>query len=147
MACVARRTSSVMIISAIVNWIYLFVSSSPGTVRWMAPEVFADDRGHYNEKCDVYSWAITLWEVMARRIPFHHLENHQVVIQKQHIGGIMISYSFQPWLGSMGCCNEGCKAPIFAPVCGEPRQTDEPVLGQRSRSKANDGGSCLPYCY
>ncbi|KAG8238359.1 hypothetical protein J437_LFUL018127 [Ladona fulva] len=26
---------------------------------------------HYSEKCDVFSWGIILWEVLARRKPFH----------------------------------------------------------------------------
>ena len=37
-----------------------------GTVLWTAPEVF---QGKYNEKCDVYSWAIILWDILARKIP------------------------------------------------------------------------------
>ena len=46
-----------------------------GTIQWMAPQVILDK--YYNEKCDVYSWAIILWEVLARKIPystFHSLE-------------------------------------------------------------------------
>ncbi|CAG2179624.1 unnamed protein product, partial [Oppiella nova] len=44
----------------------------------MAPEVFEGKK--YTEKCDVYSWAIILWEVLARRIPFDWLENVDLVI-------------------------------------------------------------------
>ncbi|CAG2168709.1 unnamed protein product [Oppiella nova] len=49
-----------------------------GSARWMAPEVFESSK--YTEKCDVYSWAIILWEVLARRIPFDWLENVDLVI-------------------------------------------------------------------
>lgn len=39
-----------------------------GSPRYMAPEV-ANEK-HYNEKCDVYSFAILLWEILALRVPF-----------------------------------------------------------------------------
>jgi mitogen-activated protein kinase kinase kinase 7 len=39
----------------------------------MAPEVFRSKR--YNEKCDVYSWSIILWEVLARELPFHFADS------------------------------------------------------------------------
>ncbi|XP_017082700.1 mitogen-activated protein kinase kinase kinase 7 isoform X2 [Drosophila eugracilis] len=43
-----------------------------GTCRYKAPEVL---RGrHYNEKCDVHSWAITFWEILSRKTP---LEEHR----------------------------------------------------------------------
>ncbi|CAG2167903.1 unnamed protein product, partial [Oppiella nova] len=44
-----------------------------GTPRWMAPEVFRSTR--YNERCDVYSWGIILWEVLARELPFHFADS------------------------------------------------------------------------
>mmetsp|Transcript_24919 Transcript_24919/g.52908 ORF Transcript_24919/g.52908 Transcript_24919/m.52908 type:complete len:393 (-) Transcript_24919:266-1444(-) len=39
-----------------------------GTPRYMAPEVAKNE--HYNEKCDVYSFAILLWEIMSLKTPF-----------------------------------------------------------------------------
>ena len=43
-----------------------------GTPAWIAPEVISGT--HYNEKCDVYSWAIIFWEVLARREPYENLD-------------------------------------------------------------------------
>lgn len=43
-----------------------------GSDRWMAPERFKSTK--YNEKCDVYSWAIILWEVLARKKPYHDID-------------------------------------------------------------------------
>lgn len=39
-----------------------------GTVQWMAPEVLANMR--YNEKADVYSYGIILWELLSRECPY-----------------------------------------------------------------------------
>jgi mitogen-activated protein kinase kinase kinase 7 len=38
----------------------------------MAPEVFMGQK--YNEKCDVFSWAIVLWEVLARKLPYYDID-------------------------------------------------------------------------
>jgi len=39
-----------------------------GTVQWMAPEVLANQR--YNEKADVFSYGIILWELLTRACPY-----------------------------------------------------------------------------
>lgn len=39
-----------------------------GTVQWMAPEVLANMS--YNEKADVYSYGIIVWELLSRECPY-----------------------------------------------------------------------------
>jgi len=39
-----------------------------GTVQWMAPEVLANIS--YNEKADVYSYGIIVWELLSRECPY-----------------------------------------------------------------------------
>ncbi|KAH8313454.1 hypothetical protein KR067_006066, partial [Drosophila pandora] len=43
-----------------------------GTCRYKAPEVGIQE--HYTEMCDVYSWAITTWEILARKEPFPEID-------------------------------------------------------------------------
>ncbi|EDW28169.1 GL27129 [Drosophila persimilis] len=50
-----------------------YMSNARGTAAYMAPEVILGKR--YTDKCDVYSWAVMLWELMSRRPPFSHMEN------------------------------------------------------------------------
>mmetsp|Transcript_16662 Transcript_16662/g.24878 ORF Transcript_16662/g.24878 Transcript_16662/m.24878 type:complete len:544 (+) Transcript_16662:58-1689(+) len=44
-----------------------------GSPLYMAPEVFVGD---FNEKCDVYSFAICLWEALTQEQAFAHLANN-----------------------------------------------------------------------
>ncbi|KAH8313313.1 hypothetical protein KR067_003982, partial [Drosophila pandora] len=50
-----------------------YLSNMRGTPAYMAPEVYRAKQ--YTEKCDVYSFGIMLWEIMARKLPFSHLPN------------------------------------------------------------------------
>ena len=47
------------------------MTNNKGSAAWMAPEVF--EGSTYSEKCDVFSWGIILWEVLARRLPFEEI--------------------------------------------------------------------------
>lgn len=50
-----------------------------GTAQWMAPEVL---RSHpfYDEKVDVYSFAVVLWELLMQEVPFAGLSQDQLVL-------------------------------------------------------------------
>ncbi|XP_062139401.1 putative mitogen-activated protein kinase kinase kinase 7-like [Drosophila sulfurigaster albostrigata] len=54
-----------------VKTLEAIMTFNAGTFRYMAPEVAKSKS--YTEKCDVYSFGITFWEVMSRKIPFYHL--------------------------------------------------------------------------
>ena len=40
----------------------------------------------YNEKCDVYSWGIILWEVLTRKVPFQDLGQALRILWAVHVG-------------------------------------------------------------
>jgi len=49
-----------------------------GTPAWAAPEVLQTQR--YSDKADVYSFAICLWEMCTRQIPYEGIPPYQIVI-------------------------------------------------------------------
>lgn len=53
-----------------------------GTCHWMAPEVFKGEV--YDEKVDVYSFAMILFEVLCREIPFEEEEPSEVGYKTVH---------------------------------------------------------------
>ncbi|WOK97867.1 serine/threonine-protein kinase EDR1 [Canna indica] len=56
---------------------FLSSKSTGGTPEWMAPEVLRNEPS--NEKCDVYSFGVILWELATLRIPWSGINPMQVV--------------------------------------------------------------------
>lgn len=50
-----------------------------GTPLYMAPEVISSS-GHYSNKCDVYSFGIVMWEMLAEREPYFDQQNKQSIL-------------------------------------------------------------------
>jgi serine/threonine protein kinase len=55
----------------------LTTKSGRGTPQWMAPEVLRSEPS--NEKSDVFSYGVVLWEIMTQSIPWKDLNSLQVV--------------------------------------------------------------------
>lgn len=53
------------------------MTGTPGTPAWMAPEVIRGER--CNEKCDVFSYSVVLWELVTREIPWKEFEPVQIM--------------------------------------------------------------------
>jgi len=52
------------------------MTKEAGTCHWMAPEV---PTGRYDEKADVFSYAMVLFEIICREIPFEEAEGREAV--------------------------------------------------------------------
>mmetsp|Transcript_17685 Transcript_17685/g.61967 ORF Transcript_17685/g.61967 Transcript_17685/m.61967 type:complete len:347 (-) Transcript_17685:283-1323(-) len=52
------------------------MTKEAGTCHWMAPEV---PSGKYDEKADVFSYAMVLFEIICREIPFEEAEGREAV--------------------------------------------------------------------
>lgn len=48
-----------------------------GTMRWRAPETFGKNP-MWSTKADIYSLAVTMWELVARKIPFAEHNNEDI---------------------------------------------------------------------
>jgi len=53
-----------------------FMTVAVGTCNWMAPEILTS--GSYTEKVDVYSYAMILYEIVCREIPYEEMEMREV---------------------------------------------------------------------
>jgi serine/threonine protein kinase len=64
---------------------YRNMSRMTGTLRYMAPEVWLGQP--YNAACDVYSFAIMLWEIMALQLPLAKFKGSDEFVKKVVEGG------------------------------------------------------------
>uniref|UniRef100_A0A1I8IHR8 Mitogen-activated protein kinase kinase kinase n=1 Tax=Macrostomum lignano TaxID=282301 RepID=A0A1I8IHR8_9PLAT len=53
------------------------MTSSKGTVAWMAPEILTNNR--YSPSVDVYSLGMVMWEVLARSRPFKDMNSYSIM--------------------------------------------------------------------
>ena len=80
-----------------------------GTLRYMAPEVALSHR--YNEKVDVYSFGILLWQMLTGLTPFKS-------VQKQDFLSEVVKGGMRPiidsiWPLELSCLIESCWSPCY----------------------------------
>eukprot|EP00922_Rhytidocystis_sp_ex-Travisia-forbesii_P022643 GHVS01033141.1.p1 GENE.GHVS01033141.1~~GHVS01033141.1.p1 ORF type:complete len:769 (-),score=275.73 GHVS01033141.1:115-2421(-) len=92
-------------------------TSAVGTYHWMAPEVF--EGRPYNEKVDVYSYAIVLYEILTCTVPYQDLSHSPV-----HIGMSVVNGN-RP---DIGCLPPDCPKPLrrLMEACWDPRAEHRP---------------------
>jgi len=89
-----------------------------GTFQYMAPEVIAHEAA--TEKSDVYSFAIVLWEIMARKLPYVGMDPQMVAqnVLSSHLRPPILPFFPQPMSVLMNACwhYNPAKRPSFVEI-------------------------------
>ncbi|KAK1424548.1 hypothetical protein QVD17_19880 [Tagetes erecta] len=64
-------------LSRIKHTTYLMTNTKTVAPHWMAPEILRNE--HVDEKSDVYSYGVVLWEITTGKIPWENLNSVQVI--------------------------------------------------------------------
>ncbi|PWA76910.1 PAS domain-containing protein tyrosine kinase family protein [Artemisia annua] len=64
-------------LSRIKHETYLTTRTAKGAPQWMAPEILRNEQA--DEKSDVYSYGVILWEITTGKIPWDNLNSMQVI--------------------------------------------------------------------
>lgn len=71
--------------------VHTHMTTNKGSAYWMAPEVFNNNFDSnsktYTEKCDTFSYGITVWEIFARSRPHENIVNSFAVMWAVNSGG------------------------------------------------------------
>ncbi|ESW17250.1 hypothetical protein PHAVU_007G223500 [Phaseolus vulgaris] len=114
---------------------FLSSKSAAGTPEWMAPEVLRDEPS--NEKSDIYSFGVILWELATLQQPWVNLNPAQVVAAVGFKGKrLEIPRDVNPQVAALieGCwANEPWKRPSFASIMDSLRPLLKPPTPQPGR--------------
>ena len=136
-----------------------------GTLRYLAPEALRwfqttsakDVKIQYNERCDVYSFALLLWELAHREPPFNGVDATQVALDVapsgqrpelrlpkglKHLGPLITSsWHVDPaQRPSMAACSEE----LLRLVQGEPSWTDSSGQPPGHKDTASEQAESTP---
>ncbi|CAL0326762.1 unnamed protein product [Lupinus luteus] len=111
---------------------FLSSKTAAGTPEWMAPEVLRDEPS--NEKSDIYSFGVILWELATLQQPWSNLNPAQVVAAVGFKGKRPeIPHDLNPQLASIieSCwTNEPWKRPSFSSIMDSLRVLLKPPTPQ-----------------
>ncbi len=60
----------------------LRMTNAGGSYQWMAPEILSGDAKHpapFSKESDIYAYAMILWEIAQRKIPFSERTKYQIM--------------------------------------------------------------------
>ncbi|KAL5079489.1 hypothetical protein RYX36_007910 [Vicia faba] len=112
---------------------FLSSRSTAGTAEWMAPEMLRNEPS--NEKCDVYSFGVILWELSTLQQPWRGMNSMQVV------GAVGFQYrrldipdDMDPAIADIirKCWQTDSKArPTFAEILAALKPLQKPITGSQ----------------
>ncbi|KEH26929.1 putative protein kinase TKL-CTR1-DRK-2 family [Medicago truncatula] len=112
---------------------FLSSRSTAGTAEWMAPEMLRNEPS--NEKCDVYSFGIILWELSTLQQPWRGMNSMQVVgaVGFQH-RRLDIPENIDPSIADIvrKCWQTDSKLrPTFAEILAALKPLQKPIVGSQ----------------
>lgn len=114
------------------------MTAETGTYRWMAPEVI--EHRPYDEKADVFSFAIVLWELLTCRVPYSDMTPLQAavgVVQKGLRPGIPQSCPSQLANIMVACWDTSPAArPSFRELAPQLQQLHDAAREEEARRTA-----------
>ncbi|XP_016443377.2 putative serine/threonine-protein kinase SIS8 isoform X1 [Nicotiana tabacum] len=120
---------------------FLSSRSTAGTAEWMAPEVLRNEPS--NEKCDVYSFGVILWELCTLQQPWGGMNPMQVVgaVGFQH-RRLDIPEDMDPAIADIirKCWQTDPRLrPSFAEIMAALKPLQKPISSQAPRPRAGRG--------
>ncbi|KAL5560332.1 hypothetical protein UlMin_036543 [Ulmus minor] len=115
------------------------MTAETGTYRWMAPEVI--NHQPYDQKADVFSFAIVLWELVTTKIPYDTLTPLQAALGvRQGLRPELPSDAHPKLLELMERCWDGtpCNRPTFSDIRAE---LENLLLQVEENSETENGSS------
>jgi len=106
---------------------YSMQTANTGTTRWMAPELFEEpdpNKCRYPFKADVYSYAITCFEILTAKSPFEEASNTEVRRKVMAGERPVLPVTLPMFLSSLieRCWDaEANRRPSFSEICAELR--------------------------
>lgn len=119
------------------------MTAETGTYRWMAPEVI--EHKPYDEKADVFSFGVVIWELLTCKIPYSDMTPLQAAVG-------VVQKTLRPALPPdcprglaevTAACWEACPAhrPTFADLTPRLQQLLEAAKEEEARAGAGRGGA------
>ncbi|XP_076928869.1 uncharacterized protein LOC143592996 [Bidens hawaiensis] len=116
---------------------YLTTKTGKGTPQWMAPEVLRNEQA--DEKSDIYSFGVVLWELTTEKIPWDSLNSMQVIgavgFMNQQLD---IPKDVDPQWASLiesCCCSDPQSRPTFQEILDKLRELQKKFTLQLQASR------------
>ncbi|CAK9259951.1 unnamed protein product [Sphagnum jensenii] len=124
---------------------YSIQTANRGTTRWMAPELFGEpdpNECRYPFKADVYSYAITCFEILTAKFPFEDTASNTEVRRKVKAGERpVLPVTLPMFLSSLieRCWDaEANRRPSFSEICAELRHFQGVIMISDLATKLRD---------
>ncbi|CAH1454630.1 unnamed protein product [Lactuca virosa] len=125
-------------LSRIKHHTYLKTKSGKGTPQWMAPEILRNDQA--DEKSDVYSYGVVLWEITTEKTPWDDLNPMQVIGAVGFMNRrLEIPKDVDPLWASLiqSCwCSEPQSRPTFQEILDKLKDLQKKFLVERRRKES-----------